>query len=103
MSFFSKLKEVFVSNTPDTSASKTLNKTDVAKVLRNALMVGGAAMVTYFSENLTSINFGQFLEAHVHIMNAAQWNAILVPVIAGGLDMVHKYFKGTPEVVEGAK
>lgn len=100
MSFFSKLKEVFVSSTPDTSPPSTLDKTDFAKLIRNSLMVGGAAVVTYFSQNLTSIDFGQFLETHVHFLTAAQWNMILVPVIAGTLDTLHKFFKGNTEGVK---
>ena len=94
MSFFSKLKEVFVTSTPDTSEPKTLDKTDFAKILRNALMVGGAAVFAYFSENLTSVDFGQFLEGHVKFLTAAQWNMVLVPLIAGVLDTVQKFFKG---------
>lgn len=95
MSFLSKLKEVFVTSVPDTSEPKKLDQTDFAKILRDAVMVAGAAVVTYFSENLTTINFGGLVHNLIPVLTAEQANMILVPLIAGGLSAALKFFKGT--------
>lgn len=94
MSFFSKLKEVFVSNVPDTSEPKKLDTTDFAKLLRDALMVGGAAVVTFVSESLTSVNLGALINEYVPVLTSEQWNMILVPFVAAGLNAALKFFKG---------
>lgn len=94
MNFLKKLKDVFTKNVEDTSKPKSLDSTDFVKMLRHALFVGVAATITYFSENLTSIDFGALLANHLHFLTAQQWNLMLVPVISGVLDTIHKFFKG---------
>lgn len=93
MSFFSKLKEVFVSNVPDTSEPKKLDTTDIAKLLRGALMVAGAAVVTFLSEKVTSINFGDVLHTYLPLLTTEQWTMIIVPVVSGALSTALKFFK----------
>ena len=103
LDFFNKLKNVFSTQVQDTSSPMSLDKVDFAKMLRNAAMVAGAAFVAYFSEHITSVNFGDFLASHVHIFNAQQWNLVLVPLIAGGLDAINKFFKGPEEKGKDSK
>lgn len=92
--FFTKLKEVFVKSVPDTSETKTLNSTDFAKLVRDALMVGGAAIITFFSEHLTSVNFGELINKYISVLTVDQWNMICVPILAGLMNTALKFFKG---------
>lgn len=94
LDFLNRLKNVFSTQVQDTSKPMKLDSVDFVKMLRNGLMVSGAAFIAYFSENLTSVNFGDFLANHFHIFTAQQWNMVLIPLIAGGLDALNKFFKG---------
>lgn len=94
LDFFSKLKDVFTKKVDDTSTPGTLDKTDFAKLLRDGLMVGGAAIVTFFSEHVTSINFGDLIHGFVPVLTVDQWNMVLVPMVAACFSAALKFFKG---------
>lgn len=94
MSFLTKLKDVFVSNVPDTSSPQKLDSTDLAKLIRDAAMVGGAAVVTFLSEQASSVDFGAKLSELLPMFTSTQWNMILVPIVASVLNTALKFFKG---------
>lgn len=94
LDFFSKLKEVFVKNVPDTSEPKKLDTTDFAKLVRDALLVGGAAIVTFLSERLTTINIGELVHNVLPMFTVEQWNMLCVPAVAFVLQSALKFFKG---------
>lgn len=58
----------------------TLDLTDFWGLAKNALLVGGAAAVTYVMQNLGDLDLGDM-------------GALLVPVIAVALDAVVKWLK----------
>lgn len=58
----------------------TLDLTDFWGLAKNALLVGGAAAVTYIMQNLGDLDLGDM-------------GALLVPVIAVALDAVVKWLK----------
>jgi len=58
----------------------TLNWADIKKIGGNALLVGGAASLTYIAQNLGEIDMGTM-------------GALLVPIIAVGLDTAIKWMK----------
>jgi hypothetical protein len=58
----------------------TLDLTDFWGLAKNALLVGGAAAVTYIIQNLGQLDLGDM-------------GALLVPVIAVALDAVVKWLK----------
>lgn len=58
----------------------TLDLTDFWGLAKNALLVGGAATVTYIMQNLGELDLGEM-------------GALLVPVVAVALDAVVKWFK----------
>mgnify|MGYP006218461335 FL=1 len=58
----------------------TLNFADLKKVGLNALLVGGAAGLTYVAQNLTAIDFGSL-------------GALFVPIVAVGLDTAIQWLK----------
>lgn len=55
-----KLVDVTVKGVPSTSGGFSLDLTDVLKVLRTALFVGGSAILTYVIEHATEMNLGAF-------------------------------------------
>lgn len=73
------IKSVFTVD-GDTSPAGTLDMNDIKKLARNGLIVGAAACITYFSTHLGGLNFGEY-------------TIIVVPVIAGGLDLLYKWLK----------
>ncbi len=58
----------------------TLNWADVTKIGKNALLVGGAAALTYVAGNLDQIDLGTL-------------GALFVPIVAVGLDTAIKWLK----------
>ena len=56
----------------------TLNWADVSKIGKNALLVGGAAALTYVAGNLDQIDLGTL-------------GALVVPIVAVGLDTAIKW------------
>jgi len=58
----------------------TLNWADLAKIGKNALLVGSAAALTYVAGNLDEIDLGSL-------------GALLVPIVAVGLDTAIKWLK----------
>ncbi len=56
----------------------TLNWADVSKIGKNALLVGGAAALTYVAGNLDQIDLGTL-------------GALFVPIVAVGLDTAIKW------------
>lgn len=58
--FLKKLKEVFVTKVPDTSDSGKVDKTDVAKIIRNAVLVAIAAGISYVVKDLDPEHLGQY-------------------------------------------
>jgi hypothetical protein len=63
------------------SKAYTLNMNDIVSVVRNALLVGAAAGLTYIVENIHNIDWG-----HVGVF--------LVPVVTLVIDTVIKWVKG---------
>lgn len=68
------------------SSSKrfTLNWGDISGVVKNALMVGGAAALTVFAQNL-------------HVVDIGLYTPLVVPIIAVGLDTAIKWLKDAPK------
>jgi len=93
MFFITKLKQAFFNNLLNTSESKKLDINDFAKLCRDAIMVGGAAIFTFLAENLSSIDFGAKISDLLPILTSAQWNMIIVPIVAGALNTAIKFFK----------
>lgn len=62
------------------SAKFTLNIDDVKGLVRNALLVGGAAALAYMGENLSDVDLGTT-------------GVLLVPVITVGIDTVVSWLK----------
>ena len=58
----------------------TLNWGDLAKIGKNALLVGSAAALTYVAGNLDQIDLGSL-------------GALFVPIVAVGLDTAIKWLK----------
>jgi hypothetical protein len=57
-----------------------LNWVDISGVVKNALLVGGAAALTVVAENLDIVNIGLY-------------TPLVVPIIAVGLDTAIKWLK----------
>lgn len=62
------------------SKAFSLNKEDLLKVLKNAALVGVAAVLTYFGENLTKIDLGPI-------------GVMLVPVVTVVIDSAIKWVR----------
>jgi len=62
----------------------TLNWADIAKIGKNAILVGSAAALTYLSQNMEDINMGAMA-------------ALFVPIVAAGLDTAIKWLKDNKE------
>jgi len=60
MEFLKRLKEVFVKSVPDTSEPGKVDKTDLAKVTRTAVLVGVASGITYALQNIDPNLFGSY-------------------------------------------
>lgn len=58
----------------------TLNWADLAKIGKNALLVGSAAALTYVAGNLDQVDLGSL-------------GALFVPIVAVGLDTAIKWLK----------
>ncbi len=58
----------------------TLNWADISKIGKNALLVGGAAALTYVAGSLDQIDLGTL-------------GALVVPIVAVGLDTAIKWLK----------
>ena len=70
---------------PSTSEANTVNKTDVYKAGRTALLVGLTSAVSYVITNLAGLDLGQYSET-------------ILPVIAFGLDFLYRWLKdNTPK------
>jgi len=61
-----------------------LDLSDVGKLGKNALLVGGAAAVTYVIQNLGELDLGDM-------------GALVVPIIALALDTVVKWMKNNTD------
>tara|TARA_R110002096_G_scaffold138238_1_gene291788 strand:- start:203 stop:412 length:210 start_codon:yes stop_codon:yes gene_type:complete len=62
----------------------TLNWADIAKIGKNAILVGSAAALTYLSQNMEDINMGAMA-------------ALFVPIVAAGFDTAIKWLKDNSE------
>lgn len=80
LDFLKKLKSVFASNVPDTSPSGTLNKTDVAKVVKTGVLVGIASAISYALANVAPDTFGHY-------------QPLVVLGLTAVLDFVNKFVK----------
>ena len=58
----------------------SLNWADIAKIGKNAALVGGAAALTYVAGNLDQVDLGTL-------------GALFVPIVAVGLDTAIKWLK----------
>jgi len=74
------IKKYFFGKVEDTSQPGTLDKVDMFKLLRNAVIYAIGAFLTYLSENLTGVDLGT-------------WTPIVVIIISGMLDAVRKLLK----------
>ena len=63
----------------------TLNWSDFTSIGKNAVLVGGAAALTYVAGNLDQIDLGSL-------------GALLVPIVAVGLDTAIKWLKDNKDV-----
>lgn len=52
MDFLKKLKNVFITNVPDTSPAGKVDSTDLAKLSKTGVLVGVAATLSYFITNV---------------------------------------------------
>jgi hypothetical protein len=70
------------------SANYSLDKKDVLNLVKNAVLVGIAAILTYVGENLTSLDLGAN-------------GVLLVPVVSIVIDSIVKWARGnvTQEVM----
>jgi len=64
----------------ENSKSFSLNKSDVANLVKNAVLVGGAAALTYVADNLGHLDLGAT-------------GMLIVPIISVGLDSLIKWIK----------
>jgi hypothetical protein len=64
----------------------SLNVNDITSLVRNAVLVGTGAVLTYFIENINSVDWGTT-------------GVLLVPVVTLILDAVVKWIKG-PKTVD---
>lgn len=80
MNIFEKLKASIVKTLPDTSGPVSVNTTDIVKVIRTALLVGGSTTVVEILGNLQPDMFGN------HSMLAAL-------VIAVSTDFLMRFIK----------
>lgn len=60
LDFLKKLKDVFVNKVPDSSPTGKVDKTDLAKVTRNALLVALAAGLSYVIKDIDPELLGQY-------------------------------------------
>lgn len=58
--FFKKLKDVFTKSVPDTSDPKKIDGTDVAKLVRNGVLVGVGAALSYVVTNVDPTHLGPY-------------------------------------------
>jgi|APGre2960657373_1045057.scaffolds.fasta_scaffold349852_2 hypothetical protein len=58
MSLFEKVKSVFVKKVDDKSGPLSVDTVDIAKVVKTALLVGGATAITSVMQNLQPEMFG---------------------------------------------
>ena len=68
------------------SAKYSLNVNDAVSLVKNAVLVGTAAVLTYVMENINSVDWGTT-------------GVLLVPVVTVLLDAIIKWVKG-PKAVE---
>ena len=79
------LFKLIFTSAPSTSVSNTVDKTDVYKASRTALLVGLTAAISYAITNLSGVDLGPY-------------TATILPVIAFGLDFVYRWLKdNTPK------
>ena len=78
--FLKKLKEVFVKSVPDTSPSGTIDKTDLAKVVKTGFLVGLASAISYGLANFSPDTFGNY-------------QPLVVLGLTAALDFVNKLVK----------
>ncbi len=55
-----KLKDVFVTSVPDTSATGKVDKTDIAKVAKTGVLVGLAAGLSWVVTNVAPDSLGPY-------------------------------------------
>lgn len=101
-----KVVSVFKTKAADSKAF-SLNVTDIKKMLRNAFYVGAGAAVYYINEQFKLVDIGQLL-ALLHLEAYKDVIApVIVPLIAGGLDALVKFFQSnaaeTPETTDEVK
>jgi hypothetical protein len=81
MNFLKTLLNSFTKKVDDTSDVGDLNKVDVVKVVRTAILVSLASGLTYLVTNINPEVLGVY-------------GILLVPVATAILDMLNKYIKG---------
>lgn len=88
MGFLKSLKDVFVNKVPDTSGGGKVDKTDMAKVVRNASLVGVAAALSELLKTIDPNMFGPY-------------QPLVILGLTAALDFVGKFIKNNqkPETV----
>jgi hypothetical protein len=59
-SLFSKIIAAFTKSVPDTSGTGTLNKVDIAKVIRTGILLALSSGITHILTNVQPDMFGQY-------------------------------------------
>lgn len=89
--FAKDLWAVIVKNVVDSSAKKSINKTDFLKVLRNALFVGSSASLIFLIESLAE-NF---------LSSIAQ--GVAIAVLNGLVEVLFKFIKNNEEKIDDSQ
>jgi hypothetical protein len=63
-----------------TSKGLSFDKNDMIVIVKNAVLVGAAAAVTFLAENLAKVDFGQS-------------TALIIPIVAVVLNTVSRWLK----------
>jgi len=63
-----------------TSKGLSFDKNDMIVIVKNAILVGAAAAVTFLAENLAKVDFGQS-------------TALVIPIVAVVLNTVSRWLK----------
>ena len=81
MNFLKKIKDVFVKSVPDTSPKNTVDKTDMAKVIKTGFLVGIAAMLSNLATSMAPDTFGPY-------------QPLVILALTVSLDFINKLVKG---------
>lgn len=81
LNFIKKIKSVFVKSVPDTSEANSVDKTDMAKVIKTGVFVGVAAAISSILTTVSPNTFGPY-------------QPIIIMALTLTLDFINKFIKG---------